>query len=431
MFNEERRSKLAEIKAPTEEEYLACVRCGLCLSVCPTYHQSLRETESPRGRVALIRKAVEGELALSKEFTDHVYRCLGCMACNEICPVDIKPANLALETRYALAQIHPQRWKKVVFGGYFSHPKWMERSLWPLRLYQRLGLRWLAHFLPIIALLPRQLRDMERMLPRLPAKPLCQVLPPVAPARGKRRYRVGFFLGCVQSLIFAEGSAATVRVLAENGCEVVTPREVRCCGMPAIGYGEVPAARDLARHNIDLFMREDLEAIITDCATCGATLKGYAHLLADDPQYAEKARIFSQKVRDISEFLAQIPVKEPRGRVEARVTYHDPCHLVRGQHLKDEPRRLIQMVDGLALVEMKEADRCCGSGGTQLITHYETSLGVLTCKMDNAAATEAEIIASGCPGCQLQLGLGVQRFNLKARVMHPVQLLDLAYRGSK
>jgi glycolate oxidase iron-sulfur subunit len=359
---------------PTEEQYLNCIRCGLCLAVCPTYREDLSEITSPRGRVALARKGLEGELKISSNLIEQMYACFNCLACNAICPVGIRPADLALDMRTLQERIRPKTWKKVLFGGIFPKPERLELSTWPLCLYENLGMRRLFYSLGLRRLLPGRLRDMEAMLPRLPQRPLRQMLPEISQVNGDERYRVGFFLGCLQSLIFADESAAAVRVLARNGCTVVTPKETVCCGMPALGFGKSEQALQQARHNILLFEKADVEFILTDCATCGSTLKDYGKILAGDPVWAERAAAFSKKVRDISEFLMSIPLEKPKGSLEARVTYHDPCHLRRGQGVWEQPRALLRMIDGLEFVELDEADWCCGLAGTQLITHYETSL---------------------------------------------------------
>jgi glycolate oxidase iron-sulfur subunit len=420
----------AGLEVPTEEQYLSCIRCGLCLSACPTYRASLKETESPRGRVLLARKVMEGELALTPNLKDQMQKCMACLACNAICPVGIKPADLALGMRYVAEQIEPSGWKDRLFGGLLGHPRRMEWGTLPLRLYQNLGLRWVANRFRVTRLLPSQLRDLERQLPQVPGRPLRARLPEVTPAAGERRRRVGFFLGCAQNLLFADESAAAVRVLARNGCEVVTPRAVKCCGMPAVGYGRQEIMREMARHNIALFERLEVETIVTDCATCGSMLKEYGHYLAQNPAWAARAAAFSNKVRDISEFLAEIPLAKPEGKLDIKVTYHDPCHLVRGQNVKAQPRQLLKMIDGLEFVEMADADWCCGSAGSQLITHYEVSLAILEQKIDNVEATGADYVASGCPGCQMQLTVGLKRRGLHGRmqVVHPVLLLDQAYR---
>jgi glycolate oxidase iron-sulfur subunit len=419
------------VNTPPEEQYLNCIRCGLCLAVCPTYREYLSETASPRGRVALARKGLEGELELSPNLIEQMYACFDCLACNETCPVGIHPADLALDMRSVQEQLHPASWKKPLFKGLIPRPGRMELATLPLRLYEQLGLRRLVYAIGMHRLLPDKLRDLEAMLPPLPQRPLRQVLPQVTPAKGANHYRVGFFLGCAQNLLFAEESAATVRILTRNGCTVITPRALVCCGMPVAGYGRQDLVQAQAQHNIAVFERARVDFIVTDCATCGSTLKKYGQFLANDQTWATRAAAFSNKVRDISQFLMEIPLEKPKHHLQARVTYHDPCHLRRGQGVWQEPRLLLRLIDGLELVELPEADWCCGSAGSQLITHYETSLRVLERKMDNLKATQAQYIASGCPGCQMQLSVGIRRGSLSVQVVHPVTLLDHAYQGER
>ncbi len=416
---------------PSETEYLNCIRCGLCLAVCPTYREHLSETASPRGRVALARKGLEGELDLSPNLAGQMYACFDCLACNDICPVGIRPADLAVKMRHVQEQIDPSGWKKTFLGKILPKPGRMETVTWPLRIYEKLGIRRLVYALGLKKLLPGKISDLESMLPHLPQRPLRQILPEFTEALGKEQYRVGFFLGCAQSLLFAEESAAGIRVLARNGCSVMTPKETVCCGMPAMGYGRPDMVREQARTNIALFEKGNVETIVTDCATCGSTLKDYGKILSEDPDWAERAEIFSSKVRDISEFLMTIPLEKPQGSIQARVTYHDPCHLGRGQGVWEQPREILKMIDGVEFVELPEANWCCGSAGSQLITHYDTSLKVLKRKTDNIAGTKADYVASGCPGCQMQLKVGVQREGLNIEVIHPVTLLDRAYNAKK
>jgi len=388
------------------------------------------ETASPRGRVALARKGLEGNLELSPNLYEQMYGCFACMACNDLCPVGIKPADLALSMRHVQEQSHPKKWKQWLFGGLVGHSSRMELATLPLRLYEKLGIRRLVYMLGLSRLLPSRLRDLEAMLPRIPQRPLRRILPQITEAYGDVRYRVGFFLGCAQSLLFADQSAATLRVLARNGCKVIAPKEIECCGMPARGYGRMDLVESQARRNIGIFERCDVDYVITDCATCGSTLKEYGSLLKGDSEWAGRAAAFSGKVRDISEFLSRIPLRKPAKRIETRVTYHDPCHLRRAQQVWKEPRKLLSLIDGLELVELPEADWCCGLAGSQLITHYDTSLKVLDRKIDNVVNTEARILASGCPGCQMQLNAGLKRRGLPVRVVHPITLLDEAYGGA-
>jgi len=418
---------LTDLDRPSENEYLSCIRCGLCLAVCPTYREYLTETASPRGRVILARKALEGELELDEPLVEQMYSCFSCMACNDLCPAGVRPADLALEMRRVGEQLRPASWKKTLFEGVIPKPGRMEAVTFPLRVYQELGLRRVVYALGLRKLMPGQLRDLEAMLPHMPQRPLRQVLPEETPAKGESQRRVGFFLGCAQSLMFAEESAATVRVLARNGCTVVTPKDTVCCGMPAIGYGRKDLVMEQARTNIALFEKAEVETVVTDCATCGSTLKEYGALLAGDPEWAKRAAAFSKKVRDISEYLFEIPLEKPQKQVNLKVTYHDPCHLRRGQGVWKQPRQLLKMIPGVEFVEMPEADWCCGSAGSQLITHYETSTRVLKHKIDNVESTGAQAVASGCPGCQMQLNVGVKQRNLDVKVVHPILLLDQAY----
>lgn len=418
-------------RAPSYDDVLNCIRCGLCLTVCPTYREAGTETNSPRGRVAMIRAATEGKLELSPNFVDHMYRCVNCMACSSVCPSGVHPQEIILDSRVEIDNKLPQpAAKNLIFEGVLTSPARLEAAALPLKLYQRSGLRWVAEKSGALRLLPHHLGEAAKLPPTAALRPLRGRLPEVTPAQGERKYRVGFFLGCAQSLLYADTSAGTVRVLARNGAEVVTPKATVCCGMPAMSYGDVDTAMKLARQNIDTFEKAGVDAIVTDCATCGEFGKQYRDLLSHDPAYAEKAAAYSDKMKDISEFLAEIPMDDHLGVVKARVTYHDPCHLVRGQGISAEPRKLLQMIPGVELVEMNEANWCCGGAGTYMMTHHEMSMGILDRKMANAGATDAEVIASGCPVCQMQLGYGVKRAGLKMKVTHPIALLDKAYRSS-
>jgi glycolate oxidase iron-sulfur subunit len=418
---------LPDIEKPIETDYLNCIRCGLCLAVCPTYREQLNEIAGPRGRVALARKSLEGELTLSPNLIEQMNACFACLACNEICPVGIRPAELTLSMRYVKEQIKPAGWKQTLFEGLVSNPGRLETATLPLRFYEYSGIRKLIYQLRLTRLLPSQMRDMEAMLPHLPQRPLRQVLPERTDAYDKTRFRVGFFLGCAQNLLFTEESKASVRVLARNGCAVITPRDVQCCGMPARGFGRLDLIRAQAKHNIETFEKANVDIVITDCATCGSTLKDYKVLLQNEIQWAQRAETFTSRIRDVSEFLTEIHLKKPKGKVESRVTYHDPCHLRRGQKVWQQPRALLSIIDGLDFIELPEADWCCGSAGSQLITHYETSTKVMDRKLTNLASTGAQIIASGCPGCQMQLLTGIRRRRMDVRVVHPVALLDEAY----
>jgi len=250
-----------------------------------------------------------------------------------------------------------------------------------------------------------------------------------APAKGEAKYRVGFVSGCVMNQIFTRTNLATIRVLRENGCHVLTPRQQNCCGALHVHNGVRDVALGLARQNIDAFDGENLDAIISNSAGCGATLKEYDVLMEHDAEYAEQAREFSEKMRDISEFLAEIGIRPPKGKIKRRVTYDEPCHLVHGQNVQSQPRKVLQSIPGLESIELRESEWCCGSAGIYNITQAEMSKDILERKIENIAHTDAEIVATGNPGCILQIQLGLKQRGLPMKVMHPVDLLDCAYRG--
>jgi len=276
-------------------------------------------------------------------------------------PAGVRTDLLMMAARaYLLEREGENPVRKFLFRWLLPKVRRVETLTTPLRWYQHLGLRRVVEKLHLDRLLPRRLREMSWLLPPIPRRPQRRLLPEVTPAQGERRHRVGYFLGCAQDVMFAATSEATVRVLARNGCEVVAPA-VTCCGMPHVGYGEMEVAKELARQNIATFEQAGVEVVINDCASCGAQMVEYAELLSGDPAWAERARAFSSKVRDISAYLMEIGIEPPQGSVAMRVTYHDPCHLVRAQKVTKEPRQLLRMIPGLEYVEMAEADWCCAT----------------------------------------------------------------------
>jgi len=428
------------LKAPTEEQLLRCIRCGLCLSVCPTYRSVPIETRSPRGRLALIKAVADGQLPVSRNFVEQMSLCLDCRACTTVCPTGVSPGEMVLAARaYLEAEGGKKRpdnsfgrrmGRRLLYRELWPHHRRLERLASLLRLYQRLRLPQLARRTGLLRLLPDRLARMEELLPILPERSLRREIPVVAPAKGETRYRVGFFLGCVMSLVYVEVSRATVRVLQEHGCEVVTPQGQKCCGAPHESDGERDLARQLARDNVGVFERLGrLDAIVTDCAACGAVLKGYGELLAGDRDYAERAGQFSARVADISEFLMRISRRPARRELAWRVTYHDPCHLVHAQGISREPRELLRSIPGIEFVELSEANWCCGSAGTYNLTHPEMSAQILAQKVNNIAATGAEVVVTANPGCMLQLQAGLRRAGLAVRVVHTTQVLDEATGG--
>ncbi len=413
----------------------ACTHCGLCLPTCPTYRELGLETDSPRGRLYLMGSAFKKQDAtpLSEDWAEYIYRCLDCRACETACPSGVHFGEL-LEQARAIYEQNAHRskshrfWSNLVFKQILPNKDRLDLIFELMWIYQKLGLRWLVQKTGILKLMG-QLGQMESLLPTIPSPHLKYKIRDVTPAESETRYRVGFIPGCIMNQVFTETNLATIRVLAANGCEVVTPRQQTCCGALHLHNGSRDVAADLAKQNIDAFENENLDAIVINSAGCGATLKEYEALLENDGGYAEKAENFSHKMRDISEFLAEIEMVPPKGEIPMRVTYDEPCHLLHGQRVKTQPRKVLQAIPGLELIELAESEWCCGSAGIYNITQPELSQEILERKMAHIVETEADIVATGNPGCLLQIQLGIQKHGLDMIAMHPVTLLDYAYRG--
>ena len=418
--------------APNYAEILRCTHCGLCLDHCPTYRVLGVESDSPRGRIYQMRAVAEGRYEVNADFAEHMNVCLACRACETACPANVGFGQLVEAARWeAVAGLPMSRrerfWRWLILRQLFPHPRRLRWAGWLLRFYQRSGLQSLARRTSILRFLSPRLAQMESLAPQFghffPAARNQFYL-----ARGKSRGTVAFFSGCIMPLAYGATNMATVRVLQRNGFHVLVPAGQGCCGAIHIHTGERPTAKEMARRNIDAFLREEVEAIITNAAGCGVALKEYPELLYDDPVYAKRAKTFSAKVKDVNEFLAEKGITPPEGEIKARVTYQDPCHLAHGQKVRNQPRALLQAIPGLQLVEMRDSDRCCGSAGIYNLVRYDLSMKILEEKMDNVKATGAEMIVSANPGCMLQLEAGCRRAGLNLQVVHVMDLLDRAYR---
>ena len=417
-----------------------CMHCGLCLPTCPTYVETLRERSSPRGRIALMRAISDGRLEMSRTFAEEMYFCLGCLACTTACPAGVdyptlfEHARAEVERRKVLASPRRDLVRRVVVGWLFTSKKRLHCLGRLIRLYQRTGLQWLVRRGGLRRLLPGSLRGLEPLTPKISRRFTGPLFRKEYRKRNPEhpRYRVGLLTGCVQDLAFAEVNADTIHVLQVNGCEVVVPEGQECCGSLHAHNGEMESARKLARINIDAFEPEKLDAVIVNAGGCGSHMKRYDHLLADDPEYAERARIWSAKVKDIHEFLVEISFRPPRGNGRAqKVTYHESCHLNHGQKVSSAPRRVLESIPGLELVEMEEAAWCCGSAGIYNITQPEMAMKLLDRKMENVRNTGAEVVASANTGCNIQLEYGARRSAVRIQVRHPVSLLAEAYRAEQ
>jgi len=413
-----------------------CIHCGLCLQACPTYAIFGTEMDSPRGRIALMRAVAAGKLApedIRDSFTRHIRLCLECRACETACPSGVQYGSLVEMARIVVEDNRrPGVGERLMrWGGtkvLMPNLRLLKFAALLMRLYQLTGLQWVVRGL---RLLPKALRAMENILPpiRLRFTPLAKPLPAMNGAQG----RVLFFTGCIQEAMLSSVNEATIRVLQCNGYAVLAPREQTCCGAAHLHLGDVEGAKELARRNIEAFLSlgDEYEVVICNAGGCGAALKEYPRLLADDPYYASRAQEFSSKVRDVSEFMAGHLLQTPGGRVEARAVYSDSCHLRHVQKVVKQPRELLKEVPGLQLVELSLPDRCCGSAGVYNIAEVDTAARVLDDKMADIAATGADLIVTSNTGCHLQLLAGVRRAGLSAKVMHVVEVLDMAYRAEE
>jgi glycolate oxidase iron-sulfur subunit len=410
---------------PSVELIDKCVHCGFCLPVCPTYVLWNEEMDSPRGRIYLMKMVAEGDAAINETWVKHFDACLGCMACMPACPSGVQYGKLIEATRAQIERRYPRsagekRFRRFLFSV-FTHPDRLRALLLPLRLYQKVGLQSLVRRMNIPKLFPKRLRSMEALLPQVPAQ---EKLPELIPAQGERRRRVGLLLGCVQRVLFPQVNAATARVLAAEGCEVVAPREQPCCGALLVHAGEEEQAVQFARRTIEVFEKAQVDAVIINAAGCGSNVKEYGHLLRDDPEYAARAKAFVAKCRDISEFLAELEPRAVRHPLSLRVAYHDACHLQHAQGIRSQPRALLGRIPQLELVEIPEAAICCGSAGIYNLVQPEAATELGDRKAGHIAALNADMVVSGNPGCLLQLQSSLARAGRRLPVRHIVELLD-------
>jgi Fe-S oxidoreductase len=416
---------LAGPYTPTEADLSRCVHCGLCLQHCPTYIETGLETESPRGRLYLIRALAEGRAEATPNAIGHLDQCLQCRNCEAVCPSGVAYGRVMEGARASVlaSPAAPRSWRlrSLFLREVIAKPARLRLMAEALRAYRATGLRALAERTPL-------LRDRALLAPSISGKPFEQ-RGLLARPEGAVRARVAILTGCLMPLAYGRVHRATIRILARNGCEVVAPPEQACCGALHAHNGDMETARALARRNIDAFDDAGIDAIIVNSAGCGAAMKEYGELLVGDPDYAEKAHEFSQRVKDISEFLVNLPFEPPEGTVQATVTYQDSCHLAHAQRITTEPRQILASIPGLTLGVMPHADRCCGSAGVYSLTQNEMSLQILASKMRDVRATAATIVATSNPGCMTQLEAGARRFGPKLKVVHVVELLDKAYRA--
>jgi glycolate dehydrogenase iron-sulfur subunit len=431
----EPRSGYGPGEAPTFDFYSKCIRCGLCLNSCPTYRELGVEMDSPRGRIYQMIQVERGRLPLSESFVKHIDLCLDCRSCETACPSGVEYGRLVEAARGQIEKYYRRPALQSFARNFFlrellPHPGRLKLLGRLLSIYQQIGLEKLVLASGVLGLFPGRLADVARLAPRMEKPFFYNRLGTVYPAEGERRYRVAFFAGCIANLAFARLNEATLRVLTRNGCEVVVPSNQGCCGALHVHAGMRDLARQLAKRNIQSFLSGGFDAIITNAAGCGSVLKEYPLLFEEeDRDLLEAAKAFSTRVKDVTEFLAGIDLNRQFKAMKIRATYQDPCHLGHAQRIRSAPRRLIEAVPGLELVELKESEICCGSAGIYNVVHNEVAERLLAAKMQRIDETGADVILTANPGCLLQLRAGAARAKKKRRVMHVVELLDESYRG--
>jgi len=407
-----------------------CVHCGFCLPACPTYTLWGQEMDSPRGRIYLMKLALEGKAEMNAKWVSHFDSCLGCVSCMPACPSGVDYGKLIEATRAQIERNYrrptaDKLHRRFLFEA-FTHPARMKLLRLPLLAYQKSGLQAALRAIGAFKLLPKSVGAMDALLPSV--KPAEEVAV-VTPARGEKRKRVGLLLGCVQQAFFSHVNAATARVLSAEGCEVVAAPEQCCCGALFVHAGEETQAQELARKTIDVFERANVKTVVINAAGCGSVVKEYGYLLRDDPDYAERARRFSAQCKDISEFLAELSPRAERKPLKLRVAFHDSCHLQHAQGVRAQPRALLQQIPGVQLAEIPEAPICCGSAGIYNLVQPGAARELGDRKARHIVPLQADVVATGNPGCILQLQSSLARAGHPIPVVHTIQLLDASIRG--
>jgi len=420
----------------TIEHIYHCAKCGLCLEVCPVYREMLVESHSPRGKVQLARHIIEGDLAITDRMNDILFSsCLLCGSCVAACPSGVRQDVLFSGLRWRAAQRHGLGFTKKLFFHVLARGWLMSQSAW-------FG-RWTREILRITGIEEKiQAGNLPvEGVPPMNAKPFNNAYRGVIPARGMTNARVLYFHGCATNYVFGDIGSAVVSVLRRMGVQVEIPRNQPCCGLPIFLSGDRKTSLACIHDVVEKFDRDDVDAVIVDCATCGSALKNeYPHILKElrdlgenvDDDLVEAAERLAAATMDISEFIdihrEWMPKFSPTNGEKMKVTYHDPCHLLRGQGVGVEPRRLLTMLPNVDFLEMNEADRCCGGGGEYQIEYGDTSALITNRKIANICRSGAEIVATGCPGCNITIGAHLKKIN-DIRILHPVQLIHMALEG--
>lgn len=415
--------------APTWELLSKCVHCGLCLNHCPTYRVLGMEMDSPRGRIYQVVQVQEGKMEIGDSVALHIDRCLGCLACETACPSGVQYGRIVERARTQIENNYRRSFlsrtmRRFFFAGVLHNLRRLERWARLVRFYQRSGIQTVLRKTGFLRLVGAA--DLDRLSPRMDSEFFFSEIGKTFPAVGERRGKVAFLAGCINNVAFSHLNRATVKVLTENGIEVHIPAGQGCCGALDAHAGFREDARKLARKNIEVFLGGDYDAIVTNAAGCGSLMKEYDDLLDQDPQFKARAHDFVAKVRDVTEYLAQVGLRPPRRKIAQSVIYQDACHLLHAQKIKSQPRELLKAI-GCQLVEIPHADQCCGSAGVYNVVQNELSMKILDAKMEDINSVSADMLATGNVGCMIQLRAGVDQRKMNLPIRHVMELLEEAY----
>ncbi|HEY3840186.1 MAG TPA: heterodisulfide reductase-related iron-sulfur binding cluster [Bryobacteraceae bacterium] len=424
-------SQVGEHDKPQQEDLDRCVHCGLCLNACPTYRELGVEMDSPRGRIYQMVQVSTGA-PITPSYREHIDLCLACRGCESACPSGVEYGRLVEAARAEIESQTVRSWpsrmvRSFVFKHLLQSPALMTLAGSMIYLYQASGLQRLTRGSGLLKLFGK-LGGLEQLTPPAEVPFFFNKIGKTYPAEGERKHRVAMLAGCLANVSFARLNEATIRVLQKNGIEVVIPEGQGCCGALHVHAGVRDEARKLARRNIDAFLSGGYDAIITNAAGCGSTLKEYDELLENDPAYAERAKQFVKLASDVTEVLGSVRLNRDMRDLPWRVTYQDSCHLAHGQKIRKQPRHLLKQVPGLEFREMPNSDVCCGSAGIYNVLHTDMAMSILERKMSSINPIKVDVIATANPGCMLQLRAGARLFGSGQRVMHVVEVLDEAYK---
>ncbi|HWR44625.1 (Fe-S)-binding protein [Sporomusa sp.] len=414
--------------AQWQKQLVKCIRCGTCRSVCPVFQASDNENTTARGKVKLLEAVSEGKLELTPELQTRMSKCLLCKACAPGCPSGVRTDELFLSARRALAAKNglPMA-KKLAFTG-LTYRKLFDMGLKMGALFQGVVFKNAPDGRGKLARIPMPSAGLSqrRVIPPLSTSPLRSRLPETNRVASPKA-RVAFYTGCMLNYVYPEAGEAIVKILKAHDVEVVIPAKQSCCGTPAFTSGDYQVGRYLAEENVKILAAGNYDAIITGCASCGAALKHEYGLIIEDPEVKKSWEVLSGKVKDITQFVVDMGIKQDLREVRAKITYHDPCHLVRGMGVSKEPRQLLKAIPGVEFAEMKDAAKCCGAGGTFSMAYYDVSRTINDWKLDNAEKTGANILATGCSACRMHITDGLGQRESSMRVLHTAEIIAKAY----